>query len=83
MTPRVRTRKKTSLLLRVACLILEIKESRCYEAKIEESERPAVTSGRALAAQARGVLGRLSEHWRLKPEVSWVDSQNKGSVPSF
>ena len=59
MTPRVRTRKKkkTSLLLRVACLMLEIKESRCYEAKIEESERPAVTSGRALAAQARGVLG--------------------------
>ena len=61
MTPRVRTRKKkkkkTSLLLRVACLMLKIKEYRCYEAKIEESERPAVTSGRALAAQARGVLG--------------------------
>ena len=58
MTPRVRTRKKKmSLLLRVACLMLEIKESRCYEEKVEESERPAVTSGGAMAAQARGVLG--------------------------
>ena len=47
--------------------MLEIKEFRCYEAKIEESEKASSRrlvvvwlswlSGRVLVAQARGVLG--------------------------
>ena len=38
-------------MLRASCLVLEINEFRCYEPKL------LWVSGRALAAQARGVLG--------------------------
>ena len=51
-------------VLKASCLTLEIKEFLCYEAKIEKVKRLAVAgsnpgqlSGRALVAQARGVLG--------------------------
>ena len=48
-------------MLKASCFTLEINEFRCYEAKIEESEK----SGRALVAQARGVLGSTPGDCRL------------------
>ena len=51
------------LMLRASCLKLEIlNEFGCYEAKIEDCE------GWWLS----GCRGSVAEHWRLKPEVSWV-----------
>ena len=35
----VSMRLTTSIMLRASCLMLEIKEFRCYETKIEESEK--------------------------------------------
>ena len=34
------------MLLKASCLRLEINEFRCYEVKIEESEKPAVAGSR-------------------------------------
>ena len=50
-----------SQLLRASCLMLENKEFRCYEAKIEESEK-----GNSRQESNPGHL------WQLKPEVSWA-----------
>ena len=66
-------------LPKASCLTLEIKELRCYEVKIEESEKIAVTGSRSHPAvmvhdqwQSTGCCGSVAEFWQLKPEVSWV-----------
>ena len=43
-----------------SCLMLEVNEFRCYEAKIEVGGYPTVG------------CGSVAEHWRLKTEVSWA-----------
>ena len=50
------------LLRRASCLTLEINGFGCYEAKIEDCE----------GWWSSGCHGSVAEHWRLKPEVSWV-----------
>ena len=70
--------------LRASCLTLEINEFRCYEAKIEESEKGVRCATEAFSTTGAvhiedcegwwlsGCCGSVAEHWRLKPEVSWV-----------
>ena len=62
------------ILLRASCLMLEIKEFRCYEAKIEESERPVVAWGRTHAGQL----------W-LQPPVfcHWATSAEQPPTPTI
>ena len=67
----------------VTNLDTRIKEVRCYEAKIEESEKArCVTEAFSTTCAVyiedcegwwlSGCRGSVAEHWRLKPEVSWV-----------
>ena len=55
-----------SVILRASHLTLEIKEFRCYEAKIEESEkRPAVTGSRTQDTSGLSHQCSASELWQL------------------
>ena len=58
-------------MLRASCLKLEINEFGCYEAKIEESEKGQHVED-CEGWWLSGCRGSVAEHWRLKPEVSWV-----------
>ena len=58
-----------------------INEVRCYEAQIEESEKgrqpPGVEPRTPYIEDCEGwwlsgCRSSVAEHWRLKPEVSWV-----------
>ena len=53
-----------------------IKKVRCYEVKIEKSEKgrqpPGVEPRTPLGWWLSGCRGSVAEHWRLKPKVSWV-----------
>ena len=46
-----------------------------YEAKVEEHCERIVRAGGSLATQA--------EHWRLKPEVSWVQLPSTAGLFTF
>ena len=67
-------------MLRASCLKLEINEFRCYEAKIEESE---VHIEDCEGWWLSGCHGSVAEHWRLKPEVSWVRLPAAASLLHF
>ena len=62
----VSMRLTTSIMLRASCLMLKIKEFRCYETKIEESEKDCESWWLS------GCRGSVAEHRWLKPEMSCV-----------
>ena len=64
-------------MLRASCLTLEINEFRCYETKIEKSEkagsrRESNPGHLGLELPVLCHWATTAKHWRLKPEVSWV-----------